>query len=487
MKNQTKYFITAFILILVSSINAQQDIVDSLKNALKIAKHDTIKIRIRSEIGETAPILRVGYWDSIANDAHKYSLKMQEAHAFNNIGYIQKNEGNISDALEYYNRSLKLFTELNDKTGTATAYNNLASLYNNLANVSKALDLYHRSLKIREELADKKGVANTLNNIGFIYDEQKNYEKTLEYYKRSLKIRKEIDDKKGVAQSINNIALVYQTLAETANRNSNKKTADSLFSLAFDNLEKSLAIRVEIDDKKGAAQSYNNMGATYALNKDYKKALDYYHKSLAIKELLKDKKGIAHTLHNIGTIYSSQDQNTKALDFFMKSLQIAKEIENPESIRNAAQSAYTSYKELGAYQKALEMKELQIIMRDSIDNEENRKAGIQKQLQYEYETKVAADKIRAIEEKKVAAVKLEQEQTKRYALYGGLLLTVVFGLFMVNRLLVTKKQKKIIEHQKHVVEEKQKEIIDSINYAKRIQQSLMPTEKYISSKLKSIK
>ena len=45
---------------------------------------------------------------------------MQEAHAFNNIGYIQKNEGNISDALEYYNRSLKLFTELNDKTGTAT-------------------------------------------------------------------------------------------------------------------------------------------------------------------------------------------------------------------------------------------------------------------------------------------------------------------------------------------------------------------------------
>jgi hypothetical protein len=36
-----------------------------------------------------------------------------------------------------------------------------------------------------------------------------------------------------------------------------------------------------------------------------------------------------------------------------------------------------------------------------------------------------------------------------------------------------------IETQKQRVEEKQKEIIDSIQYAKRIQQSLLPTEKYI--------
>lgn len=37
------------------------------------------------------------------------------------------------------------------------------------------------------------------------------------------------------------------------------------------------------------------------------------------------------------------------------------------------------------------------------------------------------------------------------------------------------------------VEEKQKEILDSIRYAKRIQQSLLPTEKYIDKKLKELK
>lgn len=36
------------------------------------------------------------------------------------------------------------------------------------------------------------------------------------------------------------------------------------------------------------------------------------------------------------------------------------------------------------------------------------------------------------------------------------------------------------------VEEKQKEILDSIHYAKRIQRSLLPTEKYIEKKLKEL-
>jgi hypothetical protein len=44
-----------------------------------------------------------------------------------------------------------------------------------------------------------------------------------------------------------------------------------------------------------------------------------------------------------------------------------------------------------------------------------------------------------------------------------------------------------IEIQKHTLEEKQKEIIDSINYAKRIQTSRMATEKYIEQTLNRLR
>ena len=48
-------------------------------------------------------------------------------------------------------------------------------------------------------------------------------------------------------------------------------------------------------------------------------------------------------------------------------------------------------------------------------------------------------------------------------------------------------QKKEVELQKQIVDEHQKSIIDSITYARRIQQSLLPTEKYIEKNLNRLK
>jgi class 3 adenylate cyclase len=61
---------------------------------------------------------------------------------------------------------------------------------------------------------------------------------------------------------------------------------------------------------------------------------------------------------------------------------------------------------------------------------------------------------RAEQEKReaVAKAELRQEQTKRYALYGGIVLLVVFGAFMFNRFRITQRQKRIIEKQKAIVE-----------------------------------
>ncbi|MBL7896964.1 MAG: SpoIIE family protein phosphatase, partial [Crocinitomicaceae bacterium] len=48
---------------------------------------------------------------------------------------------------------------------------------------------------------------------------------------------------------------------------------------------------------------------------------------------------------------------------------------------------------------------------------------------------------------------------------------------VIDRTAEVVEQKNIAEHQKHLVEEKNKEILDSINYAKRIQQAILPPDK----------
>ncbi|HYG50208.1 MAG TPA: hypothetical protein VD905_04860, partial [Flavobacteriales bacterium] len=50
----------------------------------------------------------------------------------------------------------------------------------------------------------------------------------------------------------------------------------------------------------------------------------------------------------------------------------------------------------------------------------------------------------------------------------------------------TEQQSREIELEKQLVEEKNKEILDSIHYSKRIQQALLPSEKYIERNLKRL-
>lgn len=85
---------------------------------------------------------------------------------------------------------------------------------------------------------------------------------------------------------------------------------------------------------------------------------------------------------------------------------------------------------------------------------------------------------------------LAQEAQRRYFLYGGLVLLLIFGIFMYNRFRVTRKQKGIIEaqklevdKQKETIEETHKEITDSIAYAKRIQSAILPPNSLIAEHL----
>lgn len=87
---------------------------------------------------------------------------------------------------------------------------------------------------------------------------------------------------------------------------------------------------------------------------------------------------------------------------------------------------------------------------------------------------------------------LAQEAQRRYFLYGGVLLLLIFGVFMYNRFRITRKQKHIIEdqklevdRQKETIEESHKEITDSIAYAKRIQSAILPPNSLIEKHLEN--
>ena len=263
--------------------SGQQSEIDSLSCLLKTAKHDTVKIRLRAEIGEEMPVLRITYWDSIRVDAEKWDLKKFIAEALNNIGYICDNHGEISKALEYYNEGLKIREEIGDKHGIAESLNNIGFDFEKLGDIPRALENDHKGLKIQEEINDKQGIALSLNNIARIYEEQNDIPKALENYQKSLKLGEDFNKKDIIATELNNIGLIYRDQAQRR-AISDRNGKDSLLNKSLEYFGRSLNFFKELNDSSSIATMLQNIGTIYGDKKDHSKAMEYFNISLDLRK-----------------------------------------------------------------------------------------------------------------------------------------------------------------------------------------------------------
>jgi serine phosphatase RsbU (regulator of sigma subunit) len=128
-------------------------------------------------------------------------------------------------------------------------------------------------------------------------------------------------------------------------------------------------------------------------------------------------------------------------------------------------------------------------VKDTIFNEESNKQMTEMETKYETEKKDKEIQL-LNKDKTIQSTELEKQKMVRNSFIGGFLLVLALAFFILrgynqkqkaNQLLEEKNT--TIENQKQIVEEHQKEIIDSITYAKRIQEAILPPEKYVKDHL----
>ena len=528
------YIILLFPLLL----SAQDKTVDSLKQVFKNAKHDTTKcnaleylISLEQEnepwLAYNIELKKIAEKNISRSDFNTKKLYLRFlADALYNIAYLDDEYGNSNDALKKNLRALKIYESLNRKKDMCPTLNSIGSIYSRAGNIDKALEFYEQALKISKEIEDDKAVSYCLNNIAFIYDSQGFVAKAIDYYYQALKTNEQNKDSISLATVLSNIGMIYKTQGDVPKALENFERAFNIQKLINDkrgmgvslnniglvysirgDIEKSLfynlqalKIRQDINDVRGIAGSLGNIGAVYKNMGDLRKALDNLKQSLVIREKIKDQRGIALCLNGMANVLVLQEKINEGFSLAKRSYNLSNEIMQPDLIQKSSQTLKNIYERQGKYQQAFEMFEVYNHMRDSIQNSENKQASIKKQFQYQYEKKAAADSVKHTEEQKVKNAlltaqnaQLKQEKTQRLALYGGLVLVIAFLGFVFNRFRVTQKQKVIIEQQKVMVdnafvhlEEKNREVMDSIHYAKRIQTALLTSEKYIERKLNQL-
>lgn len=456
----------------INASNDENEIIDSLKEVIKSTNADTIKIKALVE------------WDNLI-----YYKDIELDLELNNK-IIQISSKRLKSKIE---KKEKKFLE----TKLAASYNNLGIIYEDKGNYPFAIEHYYKALRIFDKLDDKRGKANAYNNIGVINRIQLRYDLSEKNLNDALILFKEIDDKRGIALGLHNLGNLCW----------DKKEATE----ALNYYKKSLEIREEIKDLKAISDSKGSIGNVYYQLNDFKNAIIYYEGAIEISRKINDVYAIAGSSINLATCNFRLNQLSLAKKQFIEGIEIAEKYK----IKILLKIGYKGLSRIDSasnnYKAAYEHYKLFTKFKDSLLNEENTRKNVQIQMQYEFDKKSTADSIEfatqqklkdiEIEKKNAEATlkdaELEKKRTEQYALYGGLAFVLLFLIFVYNRFKVTQRQKAIIEKQKSEVEqqkmvvelahdeleEKNNEILASINYAKRIQTAILPPQKIVKEYL----
>ena len=385
------------------------------------------------------------------------------------IGRYFGQSGKYDTCIYFSKRALSLSDKLNFKPGMAASFANIAISYNEQGNYPMALDYSLKSLKIREETGDKKNTAASLNNVAIIYKDLKDFKKSFEYNNKSLKLKREISDYYGIAASLNNIAVLYRDQNKT-------DTALKFYTEA-------LKIRKQINDERGIATTLNNIANIYSEQNNQKEALEFNEKSILLRQKLNDRQGLALSYNTKAKINNRLKNYKEAKRFAFKTLEIGSESGMKIEIENSNKILSEIFQNEGDYKNGLKYYKAFIAMQDSIFNEENTKKNVRIEMNYEYEKKEAVAKAEQEKKEAVTAAESKKQKIVIWSVCGILVIVISFAFFAYRSFLQKKKANIEITLQKEIIEAKQKEILDSIYYARRIQRSLLPGEKYIEKKL----
>lgn len=436
--------------------------------------------------------------------------------AFNDLTWELKNRGKYDLSVHYGWRGIALCKKLNDSVGLAAMYGNVGVSYFRKGDYDSSEIYHNKAISLREILKDTSGIGMGYNNLGLINIDRGNYSLALDYLLQSLAIKEKVGDEGGAIAAMGNIGIVYNAL--------------ELPDTSLKYFERALALAIKIDDKRAIAFSNNNIGVIWHKKKQYDKALLFFREALSIKMEIKEGRGIAGSRTNIASVYSEQGLYKEAIIEFDSALTFYRKMGDGEGIsstlnlkgntllkmkllddakacfseahematadgnlpevQNAAEGLAMVYDEKGDFASAYKYFKQYSELKDSLTSQETTRKAVTTQLSYDYQKKEA---VKQAEE--AAKELLRQEEARQQKLYllfisGIAVLVLLLALFIYKgyrqkqkaNLDLDDKNRKI-ENAYRIIEHKNKEITDSINYARRIQAAVLPetetVERYI--------
>ncbi|MFB6307684.1 MAG: tetratricopeptide repeat protein, partial [Flavobacteriales bacterium] len=390
--------------------------------------------------------------------AKENGFEYNEASLYNNIATIYKEQNESAKALEFYLNALELYKKNEINRNLQYAYNNIGMIYSDKKNYFKAFEYLFKALEIAKKHNNKWNIAKIYDNIGLVYKKKGNYPKSIGYYVKALTIRKKLGIKKGLANTYSNLASLLFTV-----KDEKELTQEVIIE------------RIRLKEDFALDTSFQDINKIEDKGKLCLKLADRsFTKSLNISKELNNEHGIIKTLNNLAKIDQFKGKTQKAIKKYRKSFQTAGEKGMKKISKTAANGLYESFKKEKIKDSAL--KYLKIIgnLNDTLHNKNKQQKLGRQESRLKWQQKLIEKKQKNKKQKMLAQKRHEKQKVITWGASGTLVMVLVFIFIFYNRLQIIKKHKKEKENAYSILDKQNLEITDSINYAHRIQQALMP-------------
>ena len=355
-----------------------------------------------------------------------------------NITSLQKSQNLIK---EYEDEIVKY--KISNNHNQASHYiTKVAYIYWNSNQFNDAVKYFLDAIECYKKTGNKNAKKVIFNNLGMIYSDIEEYQKSLSYFQKGLEISKEIDDNDEIALGYNNVAIAYSYLDE--------------FDIAMDYAKRALDIAAELNNLHLMLSCYIMLTEYYEKMGNTKKSLEYFNYYSSLQKHLQEEE-------NREKMQKLEDRTRRA-----EEEKILKELElrtTSQSLEEAKRISRAIMLQNDLLNKEKEIRELELKEKEAILK--NRNNLIKTALAVFVLILLFTVVVFRLYRQKLKNNKLLEEQNN----------------ILLDQKEKINEQRKQLEHTNKKLEKKNLQILDSISYASRIQEAILPYEDKIKEYL----
>jgi len=335
--------------------------------------------------------------------------------------FSQEFDSSIQNQIDNLISNIEKYNSEGNSAQEAELLNKLAYLYWENESFDKAVSSFSQSLEINKSNKNLNGVKTLFYNIGLIYTDKEDYSNALFNFNEGITIARQLNQKEGIYTGLMNKASVLKNLSKNQD--------------AVNTIKEALTFAQELNNQKLIRTCYGMLAENYEIIGDSENTMKYF-------------------------------EMFASIDKYIKKEQI-KEIEakSNEQVRIAQSEKVQKEHELS--EKTNQLSETQQTLKETEEKTKQQKLELDlKEL--------------AIKEKEA---QLKNEKLVRYGVSVLFIVILGFSLMILRQFRAKKEANKKLAEQRDLANQQKKDITDSIEYAKRIQNALLPPLSFIKRNL----